>query len=215
MIGHDARHVPSITYDEVDWSGTINFGLNSIPIKLFNPVRHEGVSFNQLDDRNMGRIRHQKISEDTGDEVPSDNIVKGFEVSTQKPYVPRGSGVGGVAERSVARYVMWGRQCTADPHSEPHDAVLVVGVPGIPLLVEPASDLGSSLHEHSRLGTVAPAWNDRSVLATWPFRSSSAVSSPKYQTLPQRPARSGRSSAPRGRCQGRADPRRPVWTYRR
>src|SRR4029453_3610739 len=31
-----------------------------------------------------------------------------------------------------------------------------------------------------------PAWKDPSVLTTWPWRSSSAVSSPKYQTLPQR-----------------------------
>jgi DNA end-binding protein Ku len=45
------------------WSGTISFGLISIPVKLFTAVRHKAVSFNQLDDRNMGRIRYQKVSE--------------------------------------------------------------------------------------------------------------------------------------------------------
>ena len=63
------------------WSGTISFGMISIPVKLFTAVRHKGVSFNQLDDRNMGRIRYQKVSEQTGEEVPSDQIVKGYEIT--------------------------------------------------------------------------------------------------------------------------------------
>jgi DNA end-binding protein Ku len=44
-------------------------------------VRDKAVSFNQLDDRNMGRIRYLKVSEETGEEVPADQIVKGYEVS--------------------------------------------------------------------------------------------------------------------------------------
>ena len=70
------------------WSGTISFGLIAIPVKLFTAVRHKGVSFNQLDDRNMGRIRYQKVSEQTGEEVPSDQIVKGYEI-TRGRYVDR------------------------------------------------------------------------------------------------------------------------------
>ena len=63
------------------WSGTISFGLISIPVKLFTAVRHKGVSFNQLDDRNMGRIRYQKVSEADGEVVPAEFIVKGVEIS--------------------------------------------------------------------------------------------------------------------------------------
>jgi DNA end-binding protein Ku len=63
------------------WSGTILFGMIAIPVKMFTAVRHKGVSFNQLDDRNMGRIRYQKVSEQTGEEVPSDQIVKGYEIT--------------------------------------------------------------------------------------------------------------------------------------
>ena len=63
------------------WSGTISFGLITIPVKLFTAVRSKGVSFNQLDDRNMGRIRYLKVSEDSGDEVPAEHIVKGVEIS--------------------------------------------------------------------------------------------------------------------------------------
>jgi DNA end-binding protein Ku len=63
------------------WSGTISFGLIAIPIKLFNAVRHKGVSFNQLDERTMSRIRYRKVSDETGEEVPDEHIVKGYEVS--------------------------------------------------------------------------------------------------------------------------------------
>ena len=44
-------------------------------------MRHKGVSFNQLDDRNMSRIRYLKVSEETGEEVPSEQLVKGVEIS--------------------------------------------------------------------------------------------------------------------------------------
>jgi DNA end-binding protein Ku len=63
------------------WTGTINFGLIAIPIKLFTAVRPKSVSFNQLDERTMNRIRYLKVSEDTGEEVPAEHIVKGVEVS--------------------------------------------------------------------------------------------------------------------------------------
>jgi DNA end-binding protein Ku len=63
------------------WSGAISFGLISIPVKLFTAVRHKGVSFNQLDDRNMGRIRYEKVSEADGEVVPAEHIVKGVEIS--------------------------------------------------------------------------------------------------------------------------------------
>jgi DNA end-binding protein Ku len=63
------------------WSGTISFGLVAIPVKLFHAVRRQSVSFNQLDERNMARIRYRKVNAETGDEVGDDHIVKGYEVS--------------------------------------------------------------------------------------------------------------------------------------
>jgi DNA end-binding protein Ku len=63
------------------WSGTISFGLIAIPVKLFNAVRRQSVSFNQLDERNMARIRYRKVNAETGEEVSDDHIVKGYEVS--------------------------------------------------------------------------------------------------------------------------------------
>ena len=66
------------------WNGTISFGLVAIPIKLFHAVRKQGVSFNQLDDRTMARIKYKKVSALDGEEVPEEHIVKGYEVSKDR-----------------------------------------------------------------------------------------------------------------------------------
>src|SRR4051794_34396288 len=62
------------------WSGSISFGLVNIPVKLFNAVSRKSVSFNQIDSRSGARIRYQKVSGADGSEVPSDAIVKGYEL---------------------------------------------------------------------------------------------------------------------------------------
>lgn len=63
------------------WNGTISFGLIAIPVKLFHAVRKKSISFNQLDERNLARIRYRKVNADTGDEVTEQHIVKGYEIS--------------------------------------------------------------------------------------------------------------------------------------
>jgi DNA end-binding protein Ku len=63
------------------WTGTISFGLVAIPVKLFHAVRRKSVSFNQLDERTMSRIRYKKVSDETGEEVSDDEIVKGYEIA--------------------------------------------------------------------------------------------------------------------------------------
>ena len=66
------------------WSGTISFGLVAIPVKLFHAVRRQSVSFNQLDERNMARIRYRKVNAETGEEVGDDHIVKGYEIAKDR-----------------------------------------------------------------------------------------------------------------------------------
>jgi DNA end-binding protein Ku len=63
------------------WSGAISFGLIAIPVKLFHAVRRQSVSFNQLDERNMARIKYRKVNAETGEEVGDDHIVKAYEIS--------------------------------------------------------------------------------------------------------------------------------------
>lgn len=64
------------------WSGAISFGLVNIPIKLYNAVSRQSVSFNQLDSRTGARIKYQKVSAADGEEVPAEAIVKGYELSS-------------------------------------------------------------------------------------------------------------------------------------
>jgi DNA end-binding protein Ku len=63
------------------WSGAVSFGLVNIPIKLYGAVSRKTVSFNQLDSRSGARIRYKKVSAADGEEVPSEAIVKGYELS--------------------------------------------------------------------------------------------------------------------------------------
>ncbi len=62
------------------WTGSISFGMVAIPIRLVPAVRKKSISFNQLDDRTMSRVRYRKVSEETGDEVPTEHIVKGYDL---------------------------------------------------------------------------------------------------------------------------------------
>ncbi len=64
------------------WSGAISFGLVNIPIKLFNAVSRKSVHFNQLDSRTGARIQYKKVSAEDGEEVPSEAITKGYQLSS-------------------------------------------------------------------------------------------------------------------------------------
>ena len=61
------------------WSGAISFGLVSVPVKLYPAVSRKSVRFNQLDGRTMQRVKQKRVNAD-GDEVPYEEIVKGYEV---------------------------------------------------------------------------------------------------------------------------------------
>ena len=63
------------------WSGSISFGLINIPVKLFNAVKRTSIHFHQLRVSDGCRIRLKKVCETDGSEVPSEEIIKGYEVS--------------------------------------------------------------------------------------------------------------------------------------
>lgn len=62
------------------WSGAIAFGLINIPVKLFSATRENELSFNQLRKSDHSRIKYLRVAAADGQEVPYDQIVKGFEV---------------------------------------------------------------------------------------------------------------------------------------
>jgi DNA end-binding protein Ku len=64
------------------WKGFLRLSLVSCPIQLFPATsEREKVSFNQINKDTGNRIRYRKVDEDTGEEVESGNIVKGFQVA--------------------------------------------------------------------------------------------------------------------------------------
>jgi DNA end-binding protein Ku len=62
------------------WTGSISFGLVTVPVKLTPATKSRDVSFNQLEEETGSRIRLRRVSEQTGEEVPLNRIVKGYEV---------------------------------------------------------------------------------------------------------------------------------------
>ncbi len=61
------------------WSGAINFGLVTIPVKLFTAVNTDDLSFNMLHGKDEGRIKFERVCSVDGKPVPWDEIVKGYE----------------------------------------------------------------------------------------------------------------------------------------
>ncbi|MFE9444990.1 Ku protein [Streptomyces sp. NPDC006602] len=62
------------------WTGVITFGLVSVPVGLFTATEDHTVHFHQLQRGTSDRIRNRRVNERTGNEVDSEDIVKGFEV---------------------------------------------------------------------------------------------------------------------------------------
>jgi DNA end-binding protein Ku len=61
------------------WSGTINFGLVTIPVKLFTAVRENELHFNQLHNKDKGRIHYERVCDACNKKVEWGEIVKGYE----------------------------------------------------------------------------------------------------------------------------------------
>ncbi len=61
------------------WSGSISFGLLNVPVKLYSAVSKQTVRFKELREGDGSRIRHKRVAETDGKEVPYEKIVKGYE----------------------------------------------------------------------------------------------------------------------------------------
>ena len=69
------------------WSGAISFGLVNVPVKLYSATSSKDVRFHQLDAKTKSRVRQKRVSSATGEEVPYDEIIKGYELGPDT-YVP-------------------------------------------------------------------------------------------------------------------------------
>src|SRR5438046_3119124 len=63
------------------WKGYLKLSLVSCPIALFPATsEREKISFHQLNKETGNRIRYRKVDAETGEEVASEEIIKGYEV---------------------------------------------------------------------------------------------------------------------------------------
>jgi DNA end-binding protein Ku len=66
------------------WTGAISFGLVNVPVKLYSATSPKSVRFHQLSSKTGARIRQKRVDASTGDEVPYDDIVKGYELTPDR-----------------------------------------------------------------------------------------------------------------------------------
>lgn len=61
------------------WKGQISFGLLNVPVTLYSGEVRNDIKLRMLDSRNDARVRYERVNEETGDEVPWNEIVKAYE----------------------------------------------------------------------------------------------------------------------------------------
>lgn len=66
------------------WTGAISFGLVTVPVKLYSAVNRKTVRFHQLSGKTGVRIAQKRVDPQSGDEVPYEDIVKGYELSPDR-----------------------------------------------------------------------------------------------------------------------------------
>ncbi len=66
------------------WKGAISFGLVTIPVAVYPATEEKSLRFNQLHDKDMGRIRYKRVCSVDEEEVEFEHIVKGFELEKDR-----------------------------------------------------------------------------------------------------------------------------------
>src|SRR5690606_30166535 len=62
------------------WKGAVSFGLVSIAVKLYSATEEKDIRFHQVHRADGGRIRYQRVCSVCGEEVPYDDIDKGYDL---------------------------------------------------------------------------------------------------------------------------------------
>lgn len=66
------------------WTGTIGFGMVTVPVKLYSAVDRKAVRFHQLSGKSGMRVAQKRVDPSTGEEVPYADIVKGYELAPDR-----------------------------------------------------------------------------------------------------------------------------------
>jgi DNA end-binding protein Ku len=66
------------------WTGAISFGMVTVPVKLYSALNRKSVRFHQLSGRTGVRIAQKRVDPQSGEEVPYEDVVKGFEIAPDR-----------------------------------------------------------------------------------------------------------------------------------
>lgn len=64
------------------WSGSISFGLLNVPVKLYSAVARRSIALREVRESDSARIKHRRVAEGTDEEVPYEQIVKAYEITS-------------------------------------------------------------------------------------------------------------------------------------
>ncbi len=62
------------------WKGSLMLGMESLPVKVYSAIEDRTVHFHVLEKSTMARITQHMVNPETGEEVPRDQIQRGYEV---------------------------------------------------------------------------------------------------------------------------------------
>jgi len=66
------------------WTGAISFGMVTVPVKLYSALDRKAVRFHQLSGKTGVRIAQKRVDPQSGEEVPYQEIVKGYEITPER-----------------------------------------------------------------------------------------------------------------------------------
>ena len=66
------------------WKGQLKVGTTKIAVKLYSAVQDQTVRFHILDEKSKARVKQHMVNPDSGEEVPGEEIQKGYEVEPGK-----------------------------------------------------------------------------------------------------------------------------------
>ena len=72
----------------------------NIPVKLFSAVSRKTVRFHQIDGTSGQRIQQKRVSSASGEEVPYENIVKGYEIGPDRYVIITPEELDSIAEKT-------------------------------------------------------------------------------------------------------------------
>ena len=62
------------------WTGSLSFGLVNVPVAMFAATEDRAIRFNQFQRGTSDRVRNKRVNERTGEEVPYQEIAKGYDL---------------------------------------------------------------------------------------------------------------------------------------